>query len=147
MQGLVGVDGLFRGYAVKDQINNKTDTVKYTPFNKVIIRRFTEYYFKFQEERNKLYHDPKLQKELLLDWANRVKEIALKVGGNAQKFCEVHNLHRNGKTIKSLKDWIRSMKVIIKNENKGVKEDIRNYFIIRKRNRRQSESEDSNDKD
>jgi len=60
-----------------------------------------------------------LQKELLLNSANQVKEIAFEVGGNAQKFYEAYNLHRNGKTIISLKDWIRSVKVIIKNENKS----------------------------
>ena len=88
-----------------------------------------------------MYHDPELQKTLLLDWANRVRKLAFEIDGNAWKFCKVHELSRNKKTINSLKDWIQSVKVIIKNENRGIKEDIRNYFIMRKRKRRQEENE------
>ena len=84
---------------------------------------------------------------MLVDWANRVKDIAYDVGGNTRKFCEVHNLNQNAKTITSLKDQIWSLKVIIKNENKGVKEDIRNYFLIQKRKRRWSKIEDSKEED
>ena len=78
MQGLLGIQVLFRVFVVKDWTENNKTTMKYQRFNKIIIRNCTEYYFERQNEQNKIMHDPIVQKEVLLKWAlsltNKVME-------------------------------------------------------------------------
>ena len=65
MQGLLGIQVLFRGFVVKDWTENNKTTMKYQRFNKIIIRNCTEYYFERQNKRNKIMYDLIVQKKVL----------------------------------------------------------------------------------
>ena len=45
MQGILGMQGLFRGFIVKDWSENNTINKRYCWFNKIVIKYYTEYYF------------------------------------------------------------------------------------------------------
>ena len=45
----------------------------------------------------------------------------------------MHKIKENKKSILYLRDWVWTVKEIIKNEKPGKNENIRNYFITRKR--------------
>ena len=62
-QHLIRMKELFRGYLVVVWQGTNINSDKYRELNKIVVRKYVEFYIKYWKYRNELYHDEEKQRE------------------------------------------------------------------------------------
>ena len=70
----IGFKFIFRGFILKDWINALTNCRKYSLHNEVIIQESVKFYALCWEDRNRIYHSKKIQRELLTKQCKAMQE-------------------------------------------------------------------------
>ena len=71
--------------------------------------------------------------ELLVDWANKTKNYAIRIGGKVERFTRAHKLKIDCNDVTYIRYWIRSIQCIIKNNKQIRSNDIRKYLPMKKK--------------
>ena len=126
MQGLLGMYALFRGFVVKNWTEDNKTTTKFQKFNKIIVKQSTEFYFKRQTERNKIIHEPLMQKEVLTKRVIRLKKEVEERGIIAKRFARAHSINVERAMVQYIKDQVLIVSYLFKEGEKGKieREDI-----------------------
>jgi len=74
-QAIIGMQHLFRGYAIKAWTGVNFDQTKYHSLNKILIKHCVLYYTKCWKHRNEIYHDEEKQRERALKWKEELENM------------------------------------------------------------------------
>jgi len=72
-QTIIGVDTIFRGFIIKDWITTNIKCNQFKEYNKVIVKAVTNFYMRYWEYRNKVYHNVKIKKKYITKWYMNLK--------------------------------------------------------------------------
>ena len=127
----VGMDELFRGYAIIDWKEANIRCKKYAKLNKILVRNCVKHYNECWKDRNEHLHDEEKQKERLVKWFEKEKTKALSSEYRQIKlYAERCKIDVNRSTCDTIKRWIRNLKRIEKRVEKIPPNDIRRFIIV-----------------
>ena len=113
------------------------------------MKEYIQYYYDCWITQNKIYYNPQKQKEILqwLYWKLK-EEIENGVEYNLKKFITQHLINEVIAINVYMAKWIRCVKEIIMNNNKSKRKDnVRKFFITKRKNRKRIEREYESDSD
>ena len=131
MTGAIFFQCLFRGFIVKDWMEDNKATTKFRKFNKIIIKQCMEFYFERWTKRNKIIHELIIQKEMLTKQAIRLRKEVEERGITMKRFARAHLINVDRVMVQYIKDWIQIVSNLFKEDKKGKIEieDIRSYYM------------------
>ena len=71
---MIGTRNLFRGYTAKVWTGTNFTEKKYRKLNRIAVRLSVQHYYECWIERNKIYHNERIQSKRIMNWYQKVKE-------------------------------------------------------------------------
>ena len=129
-QGIIGLQHLFRGYAVKVWTDLDFNFSRFNRLNKILIKYCVVYYVKCWKYRNKCYYDKDKQRERVIkQYENMQKYIEDKEPQQIKLFAQRTKLEVERCRTKKITRQIYNVKGMIKKVEKLPQNDIQRYFI------------------
>jgi len=100
------------------------------------VKHYINFYYQSWVLRNKLYHAPAKQLQVAKKWSERIREYAIKVGGEVKKFVERNTLKQKTTNVPYIRDQCKTVQYYIKNQKEIEVHDIRKYLNFKKRKRK-----------
>ena len=128
-QYCIGMKALFRVIVVKDWKGAGFHCNKYEALNKVLVHHAVQYYRKCWLHRNECYNDECKQKELVVKWKEKLeKHVEEKEPLAVKTFARRHKIDVERSSAEKVKNWICSVKEMIRKVEKTPLNDIRRFF-------------------
>ena len=121
---------IFRGFILKDQINASTDCRKYLLYNEVIIQESIKFYALCWEDRNRIYHSEKMQRELLTKQCKAMQEEFQESGDyQIMSYVTLHPIDTNNATNQYITEQIRCVNEMRRNKSKYKGKGIKEFLV------------------
>ena len=115
---------------VKDQDGVDLQIQKYRVLDKIVVKKYVEYYAVCWKEYNKEYHDEAKQRSRVVKWYEKVKVKAESgVDEQLKKYVQKHQIEVEQYKTETVRRWINNVREFERKLEKIPKEDIRRYFV------------------
>ena len=131
-QHLIGMDLLFRGWVIKNQVNvNHEQSYLMKKLNKIIVKHSIIFYSKAQVHRNKILHDTEKYREYTVNWYNNlVKEVENGDKPSVKRYVRMQHLDTEKYKMSYIRLWIKITMKMMKEAKREIMNNIRNFFQL-----------------
>ena len=129
-QKVIGWENAFRGYVVKQWMNECKDRYFNEDVNRYIVKKCTSHYMECWKERNEQFNDPVKQRAYVIEWSKTLESKILQSNKvNAIRYLRHNVVWFEDKTTKYLQSRNRYLMKMYKEDKEETSNDnIRSYY-------------------